>query len=122
MAELYRDTEPGQLQTKIAEFDRAQAAALAAHAPVELDGYARREFTLGGAVPLAEAEAALAAAQAEHGLAGCAAYAHRPAGHSTALRFFPDGKAWLAAGCAQSDLGPAGQKRSLSQRQKLALS
>ena len=36
--------------------------------------------------------------------AAAAADTHSASGHSTSVRFFPDGKAWLAAGCEQTDL------------------
>lgn len=149
------------MHRKLQRFDADEQTFFRQHAPTVLQGYVRREFTIGGAVQMADVAQALADFPRTHGLAHCAAYhfsdfgpcalycrpcsigvgPHRftaralssdalsvalsaraakgvlPAlppppmlplppitGHSATMRFFPDGKAWLGAGCERSDL------------------
>eukprot|EP00931_Biecheleriopsis_adriatica_P030381 TRINITY_DN17910_c0_g1_i4.p1 TRINITY_DN17910_c0_g1~~TRINITY_DN17910_c0_g1_i4.p1 ORF type:complete len:1138 (-),score=246.49 TRINITY_DN17910_c0_g1_i4:759-4172(-) len=99
LAEVDFDNMAHQLQS----FEQREDQYFFSHKVRKVEGYVRREFTIDNNVPLSLTQAHLAEASAQIGLAGAKAYHFSNFGHSTGFRFFADGKAWLSAGCEESD-------------------
>lgn len=89
------------MSARLKEFDASEEEFFREHSKGQLLGYMRREFTLGGILPLGEVARQQEQYVAQTGLQACPRYHFGSHGGSTGFRVFPDGKMWLSTMCEQ---------------------